>query len=188
MKRWILTLLFLALVPVAHAADVSLAWDHSISPGVVGYKIYIGRSSRTYWTPITIGYQTTYTVKGLGPGTYYFAATAFDADGNESDFSNEVSTVIADPAFSVTSTSASLRWFGVVLQCTTSVKSSAILRYSKIEPGAGATTAIVTVGATKTQHQAVLYLPAGAAYYRYEWEATDAAGHVVKSGSTFQTK
>ena len=188
MRRVILMLILLALVPAALAGDVSLAWDHSPSPGVVGYKIYIGKASRIYWTPITIGYQTTYTVQGLGPGTYYFAATAFDKDGNESDFSNEVSTVIPEPAFSVTSTSSSLRWFGVVLQCTTSVKSSAILRYSKIEPGAGTTTTIVTVGATKTKHQAVLYLPAGAAFYRYEWEVTDAAGHVMKSGSTFQMK
>ncbi len=117
-----------------------------------------------------------------------FAVTAFDLNGNESDFSNEVSQAIPDPAFSITSTSASLRWFGVVLQCTTSVKSSAILRYSKIEQGAGTTAVIVTTGATKTKHQAVLYLPAGAAYYRYEWEVTDAAGNVVKTSSTFRTK
>ena len=188
MRAAVILTILLALVPSAGAADVSLAWDHSPSAGVIGYRIYIGKTSRTYWTPITIGYQTTYTVQGLGPGTYYFAATAFNANGNESDFSNEVSQVIKEPAFSVTSTSASLHWFGVVLQCTTSVKSSAILRYSKVEPGAGTTAVIVTVGATKTKHQAVLYLPAGVGYYRYEWEVTDAAGHIVKSGSTFQTK
>jgi hypothetical protein len=74
----------------AVAADVSLAWDASISPNITGYKVYVGNSSRNYGTPITIGNQTTFTVTGLASGTYYFAVTAFDMDGNESDFSNEV--------------------------------------------------------------------------------------------------
>jgi hypothetical protein len=188
MRSAILLIILLALIPGAGAADILLAWEPSVSPRIAGYKVYIGKASRTYWTPVTIGNQTAYTVTGLGPGTYYFAVTAFDVDKNESDYSNEVSQVIADPAFSVTSTSASLRWFGVVLQCTTTLKSSAILRYSKIETGAGATAAIVTVGATKTKHQAVLYLPAGDSYYRYEWELTDASGNVVRSSSTFRMK
>ena len=37
-----------------------------------------------------------------GPKTYYFAVTAFDADGNESDFSNEVSAAIAAGISSIT--------------------------------------------------------------------------------------
>ena len=78
----------------AMAADVSLAWDPSISPNISGYKVYVGTSSRYYNAPITIGNQTTYTVTGLTNGTYYFAVTAFDIDGNESDYSNEVSTTI----------------------------------------------------------------------------------------------
>jgi len=85
----------LALAVPAGAADVSLAWDASVSPDVVGYKIYVGQSSRTYGTPIVLGNITSYTVTGLGPGTWYFAATAYDGNGNESDFSNEVSQVIA---------------------------------------------------------------------------------------------
>jgi hypothetical protein len=76
------------------AADISLAWDASVTPTVVGYKVYLGNASHTYGTPITIGNQTTCIVTGLANGTYYFAVTAFDADGNESDFSNEVSQVI----------------------------------------------------------------------------------------------
>jgi hypothetical protein len=76
------------------AADISLAWDPSVTPGIVGYKVYYGHSSGVYGTPVTIGNQTTYTVTGLTSGTYYFAVTAFDASGNESDFSNEISQVI----------------------------------------------------------------------------------------------
>lgn len=79
----------------ASAADVSLAWDASASPNIAGYKVYVGTSSRSYGAPIVIGPQTNYSVTGLNTGTYYFTVTAFDAGGNESDYSNEVSQVIA---------------------------------------------------------------------------------------------
>jgi hypothetical protein len=78
----------------AGAADVSLAWEPSTSPNISGYKLYIGNVPRTYAAPITLGNQTAYTVTGLGTGTWYFAVTAFDANGSESNFSNEVSQAI----------------------------------------------------------------------------------------------
>jgi hypothetical protein len=80
------------------AADVSLAWDHSISEGVLGYRMYYGNASRTYSAHDEVPYQTTWTVTGLGSGIWYFAATAFDTNGNESNFSNEVSTTIGAPS------------------------------------------------------------------------------------------
>jgi hypothetical protein len=91
----LLAILFL-LCGCAHAlaADVSLAWDASVSENISGYKVYIGNASQTYNAPTTIGNVTTYTVTGLSNGTYYFAVTAFDTAGNESGFSNEVSTTI----------------------------------------------------------------------------------------------
>jgi predicted phage tail protein len=79
-------------------AEVSLAWDASISENIAGYKVYVGTATRTYTAPITVGNQTTYTVEGLKPGTFYFAVTAFNAAGDESDFSNEVNTTIAGGA------------------------------------------------------------------------------------------
>jgi len=87
-------LLLLCCAAPALATDVPLAWDASTSPNIAGYKVYYGNGSHTYGTPITIGNLTTYTVTGLSNGTYYFSVTAFDTDGNESDFSNEVSQVI----------------------------------------------------------------------------------------------
>lgn len=97
--KTILSMLFLlCALPHASAADVSLAWDPSISPGVSGYKVYVGTSPRIYNAPTTIGNQTSYTVTGLSDGTYYFALTAVDVNGNESDFSDEVSTTIGTPA------------------------------------------------------------------------------------------
>jgi hypothetical protein len=78
------------------AGDVSLAWDPSTSEGVVGYKVHHGSAPGAYSSFHTVTNQTAFTVTGLAAGTYYFAVTAFDANGNESGYSNEVSTVVAD--------------------------------------------------------------------------------------------
>ncbi len=51
--------------------------------------MYYGTSSANYAVVITVGNVTTYKVDGLRPGTYYFAATAYDTGGNESVYSNE---------------------------------------------------------------------------------------------------
>ena len=78
----------------AIAADISLSWGPSVSPNITGYNVYLGNSSRTYGTPISVGNQTAYTVSGLSSGAYYFAVTAIDVNGSESEFSNEISQVI----------------------------------------------------------------------------------------------
>ena len=78
----------------AFAGDAFLTWGPSPSAGITGYRIYAGNSSRIYSAPITTGNQTEYTMTGLTNGTWYFAVTAVDIEGNESDYSNEVSTII----------------------------------------------------------------------------------------------
>jgi hypothetical protein len=89
-------LLFMAL-PL-QAATVRLAWDASVSERVTGYKVYAGQASRIYGAPVIIGNQLTYMVTDLTPGIWFFAVSAFDADGNESNYSNEVSTAIGNSA------------------------------------------------------------------------------------------
>ena len=72
--------------------SVALAWNPSISTNVAGYKIYYGVASGVYNNTIPVGNSTNVTVTGLVEGTtYYFAATAVDALGVESQFSNETS-------------------------------------------------------------------------------------------------
>lgn len=67
-----------------------LAWNPSISTNVVGYKIYYGVASGVYNATNPVTGSTNVTVTGLIHGTtYYFAATAVDALGDESPFSNE---------------------------------------------------------------------------------------------------
>ncbi|MGL5831408.1 MAG: fibronectin type III domain-containing protein [Candidatus Altimarinota bacterium] len=86
----------------ATAADgkIVLSWDTATdNVGVTGYKIFYGTNSVTddnaSYTegPVDVGNVISYEVDGLTNGTtYFFAITAYDAAGNESEFySNEAS-------------------------------------------------------------------------------------------------
>jgi len=56
-----------------------------------GYVVYWGTQSRDYTSSFTIDLpSTTEWEADIAPGSYYFALTAFDADGNESSYSNEL--------------------------------------------------------------------------------------------------
>ena len=71
--------------------SLTLAWDPSPDPSVVGYRLYEGNESLVYTNVINIGNGTTATIVGLIEGaTYYFAVTAYDANGVESSFSGEI--------------------------------------------------------------------------------------------------
>jgi hypothetical protein len=72
-------------------ANVTLAWDGNSEPNISGYKVYYGRVSQTYPFVIDAGSNTTQVISNLEDGiTYYFAVTAYDAFGQESDFSGEI--------------------------------------------------------------------------------------------------
>lgn len=73
--------------------SLNLSWgDSSPSPGVTGYRVYYGTESGNYTNSVVAGNVTTATISGLSNGVdFYFAITAFDEDGLESDFSNESS-------------------------------------------------------------------------------------------------
>jgi fibronectin type 3 domain-containing protein len=72
-------------------AQVTLAWDPNNEPGVAGYRIYYSLLRRQCSSSVDAGNQTSYTLSNLEDGkTYYFAATAYDQYGDESDFSDEV--------------------------------------------------------------------------------------------------
>ncbi|MFN8008609.1 MAG: dockerin type I domain-containing protein [Terriglobia bacterium] len=77
------------------AQNVTLSWNPNTESNLAGYKIYFGTSSANLSSSINVGNVTTYTVTGLTFGTtYYFAATAYNASGSESGFSNMVYTTI----------------------------------------------------------------------------------------------
>ena len=90
LKLWGSSLLFLALPSSAFAATVTLAWDASPS-AVAGYLLYYGSASGSYSTDVDVGNTTQAALSGLDEGTtYYFAATAYNVNEQESAFSNEV--------------------------------------------------------------------------------------------------
>lgn len=74
--------------------SVSLAWDPCLDASVAGYKVYYGTTSHDYTAALDAGNTASATVSGLTEGaTYYFAVTAYDASGAESDFSDEIARV-----------------------------------------------------------------------------------------------
>ena len=106
-------LAFLIFPHRAVADQATLSWtapatntDDSPLTDLAGYKVYYGTASRSYSQVIIAGNSTAYTVANLAAGTtYYFATTAYDASGNESAYSNEVSkTTAALPALTITKT------------------------------------------------------------------------------------
>jgi fibronectin type 3 domain-containing protein len=83
----------LALLMFAvNASAVWLEWDRNSETNVAGYRMYWGTQSRTYRNVLDVGQNILGEIRGLVPGvTYFFAVTAYDTDGLESDFSDEVS-------------------------------------------------------------------------------------------------
>ena len=75
--------------------STTLAWTANAESDLAGYKVYVGTSSGLYGTPTDVGKVTSYTLANLKAGaTYYFTVTAYDATGNESLHSAEVSKSI----------------------------------------------------------------------------------------------
>jgi Fibronectin type III domain len=99
-------LIFSALMASVQAAgSVTLSWNRSKDPTVVGYDIYYGRAIGTYTSKVSVGNATNLTISGLMPATtYYFAATAVNGLGIESLFSSAMSYTVPGVRFQVTPT------------------------------------------------------------------------------------
>ena len=91
-------------VNICFSAEVIFKWDANTEPDLAGYNLYQSNTSngqvlgvgaiKMTCAPAEPKTCTQYTHKGLLDGTYYWKATAFDLDGNESGFSDEVSLTI----------------------------------------------------------------------------------------------
>ena len=88
----------LEMISVAVVGPVELSWvapeenvDGSELVDLAGYRVYYGESSREYSESIELRdtAATSHTLN-LATGSYYFAMTAFDTEGHESSYSNEV--------------------------------------------------------------------------------------------------
>lgn len=105
-------LFFLVLTASLQAGEVTLAWDSNSEGDLAGYKLYYDGDSDTEMyggtgategdSPIVINLEDladagspTFTLTGLEAGQYYyFALTAFNTDGVESEFSDEVGALV----------------------------------------------------------------------------------------------
>ena len=76
--------------PNATITSVTLAWDRNSEPDIAGYNVYYGYISGDYTRLVTIIRPTAVIAVKGSKRTVYFAATAYNANGDESDFSEEV--------------------------------------------------------------------------------------------------
>jgi hypothetical protein len=89
---------------LAPSGSVTLSWqpptenaDGTPLMDLSGYKVYVGTNSGSYeYREIRLDNPglTTYMVENLAPGTYFIAATAYNAYGVESSFSEEVVRIV----------------------------------------------------------------------------------------------
>lgn len=84
-------------------SSLTLAWvpptqnnDGSPITNLAGYKIHYGTNSSEYTQTIALQNAglTRYVVDNLSSGTYYFAITAYNAQGMESALSGEIATTV----------------------------------------------------------------------------------------------
>jgi hypothetical protein len=80
-------------------ATATLSWSGSSNASIAGYRVYHGVAPGAYQqakgSGIAAGRVDTFVVTGLAAGQrHYFAVTAHDAQGNESDYSPEASKVV----------------------------------------------------------------------------------------------
>ena len=66
-----LVALVLSVATPAHAGPLTLAWDPSPDPTVIGYVVLYGTTPDTYTWTLDVGDQQTATVKGLADGQAY---------------------------------------------------------------------------------------------------------------------
>jgi hypothetical protein len=102
-----LTLMLPVFSHEAQAAQITLAWNANSEPTVAGYRVYYGTASRVYGAVIDVGNWTNCVISGLQNGiTYFFTATAYDGEGNESSYSSEISYTVPAGASSPTDPSS----------------------------------------------------------------------------------
>ena len=76
---------------VVYASQITVGWDNNSEPDITGYKLHYGTSTRNYDYNVDVGNYTSCTISDLQEGTtYYFAATAYNSQLNESGFSEEI--------------------------------------------------------------------------------------------------
>jgi hypothetical protein len=69
----------------------TVTWSANSEADLAGYKVYVGTRSGVYTQTIDVGKTTSYAITLPKGVTYFFCITAYDASGNESGRSVELS-------------------------------------------------------------------------------------------------
>ena len=75
--------------PNARITYITLKWDRNPEPNIAGYNVYYGIISGEYVRMKSVA-NTTAIIGLKGSRTYYFAVTAYNTNGVESELSEEV--------------------------------------------------------------------------------------------------
>jgi hypothetical protein len=94
----------LSFFPAAlFAGEVTLTWnapvlnaDGTLLTDLAGYRIYYGYASGIYNDSVDVGNITAGRISNLPHGLIFFAVTAYDKSGNESEYSNEIEELILE--------------------------------------------------------------------------------------------
>jgi hypothetical protein len=157
-------ILFALLLPVADAAQVTLGWDSNPEPDLEGYVVYrsVGSPGPPYDDSDTLPeddladpLHPKATLTGLQEGNeYYIALTAYNTDGVESSFSNDVCVEVvngmveacsasAAPAASTASISGGSG--GGSASCFISASSGESSMFSKFVAGPGSSSRVMAI-------------------------------------------
>jgi hypothetical protein len=83
-----------------NAHSIGLTWAPSISPNIAGYNLYRAITPNGAYIKVNSALVsgTSYSDRDVEAGqTYYYVATAVDADNNESDYSNMAQATVPVP-------------------------------------------------------------------------------------------
>ena len=101
----------------SEVGQITLAWDPNKEENLAGYKLHYGIVSGEYSETVDVGNVTQYTLNDIVRGQkYFYVATAYNTEGNESDYSNEISHTI--PEIEEPLPDAARGW-GYTYQCAT---------------------------------------------------------------------
>lgn len=153
------------------------------SNDIAGYKVYQGTSSRSYGIPTSVGYVTTYTVNNLVNGTYYFTITAYDACGNESGFSNEVTKTVSSTPDTTPPIISAIQSTGVGNTSATITWTTNEASNSQIEYGLTTTYGSLTIlnSSLVTAHSQALSGLITNTLYHFRVKSSDASANLATS-------
>ncbi|HNR66838.1 MAG TPA: fibronectin type III domain-containing protein [bacterium] len=98
----LVALILCVLVSLAFSGSLLVKWNANTESDLAGYRIHYGTEPGQFSEVIDVGNVTSHVIDQLQEGrTYHFAVTAYDYSGNQSDYSEEVSATVGEPAAAV---------------------------------------------------------------------------------------